>query len=203
MEECVPQRDLKNRRNLPWLTKNVVRHIRKRNAMFQRAKRSKNPTHFAKYKKIRNYVTTMLRTAKQNYFDSLTSANSKKFWKTVKLEEGSIPVLSQDNVNTVSDEETSNMLNSYFSKCWNYSEPQLTDPPARDYVEDDATHPDHLLCTTQEIEHLLKGLDVSKATGPDGISARMLKATSESIAPSLTSIFNLSITKGHFPMEVS
>ena len=34
MEECVPQRDLKRRRNLPWLTKNIVRHIRKRNTMF-------------------------------------------------------------------------------------------------------------------------------------------------------------------------
>ncbi len=91
------------------------------------------------------------------------------------------------------------MLNNYFSKCWDYSEPPLTDPPERDYVENDVTYPDHLLCTTQEIEHLLKGLDVSKATGPDGISARMLKATSESVAPSLTSLFNLSITKGYFP----
>ncbi len=66
-------------------------------------------------------------------------------------------------------------------------------------MEDDATYPDHLLCTTQEIEHLLKGLDVLKATGSDGISARMLKATSKSIALSLTSFFNLSITKDHFP----
>ena len=86
MEECIPQQELKKkRRNLPWLTKNVVRHMQKRNNMFPRAKRSKNPTHFAKYKKIRNNVTTMLRSAKQSYFNSLTSANSKQFWKTVNL----------------------------------------------------------------------------------------------------------------------
>ena len=166
--------------------------------MFQRAKRSKNPTHFTKYKKIRNDVTMMLRTAKQKYFDSLTSANNKQFWKTVKLvnkQEGSIPALSQDNINAVTDEEKSNMLNTYFSKCWNYSE----HPLERDYVEGDATCPDHLLCTTHEIEQLLKGSDVLKANGPDGISAHMLRATSESIAPSLTSLFNLSITKSHFP----
>ena len=87
--------------------------------MFQRAKRSKNPTHFAKYKEIRNDVTMVLRTAKQKYFDSLTSANSKQFWKTVKLvnkQEGSIPTLSQDNVNAGTDEEISNMLNTYFFK---------------------------------------------------------------------------------------
>ena len=61
----------------------------------------------------------VLRTAKQKYFDSLTSANSKQFWKTVKLvnkQEGSISALSQDNVNAVTDEEISNMLNTYFFK---------------------------------------------------------------------------------------
>ena len=58
---------------------------------------------------------------------------------------------------------------------------------------------DHLLCTTQQIVQLIKGLDVSKANSPDGIFARMLKSTCESIAPSLTNLFNLSIAKGHFP----
>ena len=113
--------------------------------MFQRIKRSKNPTHFAKYKKIRNNVTTMLQTAKQNYFDSLTFANNKQFWEIVKLvnkQEGSIPVLSQDNVNAVTDEEKSNMLNTYFSKCWNYSEHPITDRLERDYIEGDVTCPD-------------------------------------------------------------
>ena len=91
------------------------------------------------------------------------------------------------------------MLNTYFSKCWNYSEHPLTDPLERDYVEGDATCPDYLLCTTHKIEQLLNGLDVLKANGPDGISAHMLRATSESIAPSLTNLFKLSITKSHFP----
>ena len=199
MEECIPQQELKKRRNLPWLTKNVMRHVRKRNNMFLRAKRSKNPTHFAKYKKIRNNVTTMLRSAKQRYFNSLTSANSKQFWKTVKLvnkQQETIPVLSQDNINAITDKEKSNMLNSYFSKCWNHSEPPLTDLLESNYEE---TCPDHLFCTTQEIVQLIKGLDLSKANGPDRISARMLKGTCESIAPSLTNLFNLSIAKGHFP----
>ena len=95
------------------------------------------------------------------------------------------------------------MLNSYCSKCWNYSDHPLTDPLERDYIamyiEGDATCPDHLLCRTHETKQLLEGLDVLKANVPDGISVHMLRATSESIAPSLTSIFNLSITKSHFP----
>jgi len=82
LEKYVPQKDLTRCRNLPWLTRNVVRHMRKRNSMFLRAKRSKNPTHFAKY---RNEVTMMLQPAKQNYFNMLTSANSKQFGRRLNL----------------------------------------------------------------------------------------------------------------------
>ena len=38
-----------------------------------------------------------------------------------------------------------------------------------------------------------------RASGPDGLSAQMLKATADSIAPSLTKLFNISITLGRFP----
>ena len=42
-------------------------------------------------------------------------------------------------------------------------------------------------------------LDPSKANGPDGFSAQMLKGTAHSIAPSLTKLFNISISQGRFP----
>ena len=42
-------------------------------------------------------------------------------------------------------------------------------------------------------------IDVSKANSIDGVSARMFKATASSIAPSLTKLFNLSISAGQFP----
>ena len=176
--------------------------MRKRNSIFLTAKRKKNPSHLAKYKKNRNKVTVMLRAAKNNYFNSLTSANSKQFWKIVKLvnkQQEPIPTLSQDGVNAVTDEDKSNMLNKYFSMCWNHAEPPLTDPPDIDCAECGEICPDHILCVTEELVHLINGLDVAKANGPDGISVRMLKATAESIAPSLTNLFNLSISNGQFP----
>ena len=42
---------------------------------------------------------------------------------------------------------------------------------------------------------------ISKATGADNISARMLKGTVSSITPSLTKMFNLSIKTGSFPQS--
>ena len=47
----------------------------------------------------------------------------------------------------------------------------------------------------------LKALNISKSTGLDGIPAKLLKIASEIIAPSLTCIFNLSLTTGTFVDE--
>ena len=46
---------------------------------------------------------------------------------------------------------------------------------------------------------LLLSLNTSKANGPDGISATMLKSTAYSIAPTLTKLFNESISSGKLP----
>ena len=46
---------------------------------------------------------------------------------------------------------------------------------------------------------MLQSLDTSKANGLDGISARMLKSTAYSIAPSITKLFNHSIACGKPP----
>ena len=59
--------------------------------------------------------------------------------------------------------------------------------------------PPDLLCTEAEVMKMLQSLDTTKSSGPDGISAQMLKSTAHSITPSVTQLFNLSITAGIFP----
>lgn len=48
---------------------------------------------------------------------------------------------------------------------------------------------------------LLSMLDVMKATGHDMISAKLSKNVAPSIAGSLTTLFNASLTLGQFPTE--
>lgn len=52
-----------------------------------------------------------------------------------------------------------------------------------------------------EVRDCLSNLDPSKATGPDGIPARVLKECSEQIAPSLCALFNYSLRIGRFPSD--
>ena len=57
--------------------------------------------------------------------------------------------------------------------------------------------PTHLLCDKDTVLDLLLSLDTSKVSGPDSISAEMLKNTAASIYQSVTKIANPSISTGH------
>ncbi len=55
--------------------------------------------------------------------------------------------------------------------------------------------------TTPEVQKLLSNLNTSKATGPDGISANILKEFACEINPILTHIFDQSLHTGDIPSD--
>lgn len=202
MDECIPKGILPKKRNLPWLTKNLVRAMRKRNFFFRRAKKSGLSTHFQQYRNMRNKTVTMMRNAKKSFFSSLCMADKKKFWKTMKLlrkDQSTIPFLSYNDMTAQDDSGKANMLNEFFSECFNSVLPPLSNQEKLSLRQPAEECPEELLFTESEVLHLLQTIDVSKATGPDNVSGRMLKATAANIAPSITKIFNQSIKTGEFP----
>ena len=54
MAKCIPQKVVNCRKNVPWLSKCIIRTIRKRNGAFQSAKRSHSESAKSKYKKLHN-----------------------------------------------------------------------------------------------------------------------------------------------------
>ena len=62
-------------------------------------------------------------------------------------------------------------------------------------------HPEEIFCTEEDVFNLLLALDITKASGSDGISGRKLKGTSYSIAPVLMKLFNLSIKTEKIPQK--
>ena len=91
------------------------------------------------------------------------------------------------------------MLNEFFSACVNRDIPPLSSADNDLHTLHYNLCPKQLLCTIDEVLFLIKSMDLSKANGPDGISAHMLKRTAHSIAPYPTKLFNISIRQGHFP----
>ena len=164
--------------------------------LFSRAKRSLKDAHFQQYKKLRNKIVSLMRIKKREYFDKLVMANSKDFWKTVKLlnkNRETIPALQHENHTVTEDTDKASLLNTFFASCWNTVEQPLTEESY--HCADLPTH----VVTPEEVFALMNKLDVNKANGPDGISAFMLKATARSIASPLAQLFNISLASGKFP----
>ena len=84
------------------------------------------------------------------------------------------------------------MFNSFFENCFNTAFPPLS--PATAQLQ---SHPcEDMLCTEDEVFHLLSSLDVTKAIGMDEISSRMLEYIATSITPAVAKLFSLSIASG-------
>ena len=162
--------------------------MRKQNAAFHATKRSDRPE--IATKKLRNKVVKMLREAKNSYLNRLNLGSKKQFWKAVKIlskQQSMIPTLHHQEATAETNYEKATMLNGYFSSCFNASVPPLSqlDEENQTHIESGSTCPEDLLCTTEEVLLYIQALDATKASGPDGISIRMLKYTATSIAPSL------------------
>ena len=92
--------------------------------------------------------------------------------------------------------EIVNLFNRYFTSVFTSdSSPHYACKP------DDTPNITDVNLTVYKLQAVLEALDVTKATGSDGIPARLLKETSEVIAPSLCCLFNKSLNTGTLPDE--
>ena len=85
IEMCIPKKSLPRRINHPWMTKNLMRAIRKRNGFFRRARQNGSQSLFDRYKQQRNRVVKEMQKAKGHFFKNFNPSSSKQFWKTVKI----------------------------------------------------------------------------------------------------------------------
>lgn len=205
MHQFIPHAMLPDRQTLPWLTKTLVNAIKRRNYLFKKSKQTGDEGSFLKYKTLRNKIVRDLRKAKQAFFSNLQPNNSKQFWRTVRqisTTRTTIPVLSSstnEQLSATTSSEKSNLLNNYFSDCFNIQVQPLSSTDM--YHLDPSLCPEHLLTNESEVYELLSGIDVTKSTGPDEIAGRMIRNTVCSITQSITAIFNQSIKEGKFPTE--
>ena len=85
MEECITQYHLQKKWNLPWITWNIKKLIRKRNVMFRKAKRTNKNSDFTRYKATRNRVVRSLRIGKQLYLSNLAHVDHKKLLEICQI----------------------------------------------------------------------------------------------------------------------
>ena len=191
----------------PWLTTNIKKLLRKKKRLYDKQKKSNNPTHWDAHKHFRNHVTSEIRKSKQYQIDKLagrlvnSETGQKNWWRTLKHfikpeQTNAIPPLSKDGTIYSDDIDKANVLNDFFVDQTlldgsTASLPQTVNVP--DY------NLESLNISREEVESTLKSLPLEKAAGPDLINNRILKELAQPLSLPLCDLFNFSVSHGKVP----
>ncbi|XP_060578328.1 uncharacterized protein LOC132735405, partial [Ruditapes philippinarum] len=96
MEQYIPKKTVKGKSDIPWLSKNIKRLIKKKRYLYNIARKSNNASDYKKFSDLRKTVRNKLHTSYYNYISNLldpeNDKSSKSFWKYIKSRK-------QDSVN--------------------------------------------------------------------------------------------------------
>ena len=210
---CVPIQIVTMRDNsAPWINEYILYLRADKNRIHILAKRIDTPEQWAIFRNIRNFYTNEIRKRKQEYIADLDEQISnnekfgtKKWWKLVNnflknkdMNSDTIPpVTDPENVDTIYYEniDKANCFNRYFKKQSTVSD-EDDDPP---FIPTSNIIMPQIVLTVPEVENVIRNLEPNKAVGPDLIHNKIIKAASPVISNALTSLFNKSLSEGHFP----
>ena len=197
--------------NKPYITQGIRKSIKERNRL-QRLYAKWPLTYENAFKKYRNTLTSIIRSAKSNYHKSKlaeNSGNAKKTWEVVNDIMGKnihqLPdSITFDNKITSNRQEIAELFNNFF--CNVASTLHQAMPPAstsfQTYLPERAAVSFFITpTTTQEIESVIQGLKVT-SPGHDKIDVRVVKRCCTIISPFLEYVINRSFNEGIFPKSL-
>ena len=203
MRSHIPHKLTRTRCNLPWLTSDIRKQIKKRNKLYRQYKTSRLPEIRSRFLQLKSDIQRQMRQSHDVYIsrlitdseDRTSSINPKRFWnfiKKLRKDSNGIQSLKVDGNIITDSKEKANIFNSHFRSVFtNEPDEVLPDkgPSPHPLMED-------ITITTPGIFTLLQNLNIYKASGLDTISTRLLKETAEVTAPILKLIFEKSLATG-------
>ena len=108
-----------------------------------------------------------------------------------------LPLHTGDNKFAFSKQGKADALNNFFISVSDIGEANIPLPNFNSRTESVLSQ---VRVSESEVKDILNTAKVNKATGPDGISNRMLKYSSKSIAKPLSNLFNLSLEQRIYPI---
>ena len=204
IEKHIPKKKIGKHHDVPWMTTDIKRLIRKKQRLYNKSKKSKKPSHKKAFKDIRSLIRNKLH---KNYWDYLNNMldpekdnNSKKFWKYIKSRKQDtmgIGTLKNNGVLAETAEQKAEMLNSQFTSV--FTTENTTNMPSKGNSPFKPMK--DIKISEKGVEKELNRLNPCKATGPDKVPVRILKETANIITPILTKIYQQSIDTGQIPED--
>ena len=191
----------------PWFTPECAAAIAHRNHYFHRYHRDRTGENLKFFKAARSKCRKVLSLAKDNYSkytrESIASQKlgTKDFWRIVnsvlKRNKSSLPAIrvSSDRLATTSAEKAE-ILCQAFAKNSSLDDSGHSLPTFPSRTDASLSIP---FISVKQVRRIMKNLDSSKSSGPDGIPVIVLKECSPELAPVLAKLFRRCLSKGEFP----
>jgi hypothetical protein len=190
-----------NSKDKPGMTSHVKKLFKQCHRLHARSMKTGNANDRDNFRNKRKEAKTAWRKAKCDYYDKINiqlheSTNSDKYyWKLIKsltnsTDSQSVNELHENNKAINCHKQIAAVLNKYFSDQQtvdNSNDPE----PAIDSITN--VELSDIQCTPGQVFDILAHLNINKASGPDGISNRLLKEIRYSISIPLSKIINLSL----------
>ena len=206
---CIPKKIVTIRpSDLPWMTSSIKRYIRKRKRAYRRAKQTNFMNDWNTFRRLRNKTISMIRESKKALNESLSdklksdSLSPRQWWSLLKSfispsSQASSPPLEKDGLVFVEEEEKANVLNDFFSDQTLLNDHDAALPEIAPYLVERCLS--SLILSPDEVKLILKSLPVGKATGPDGLSNRILSVLADELFIPVCALFNQPLQHGAVP----
>lgn len=195
----------------PYITNNLKRSIKERNRL-QKLYAKWPITYGPTFKKYRNTLTSLLRTARANYFKSKLSENEGDVRKTWGIINDLMGKDSHSSVNSINfngkilsnNKDIAEEFNKYFSNVANTLAQNIAPSPVpfTRYLPDPSPHSFFIQPTTErEIQCVIDNLK-NTSPGHDDIDVRVVKSGKQVISRFLQYVINRSFQEGVFPTHL-
>ena len=196
IDKYMPLKKISNkefkRKFKPWITKGILKSIQRKNELFRKYIKCKNETtrnaNHQEYKELKNLLNVTIKNSKKNYYKqyfSNNSSNLRQLWIgikdiiNIKSKSNDVPSCLQVGNNVITEtKEICNSFNDYFSNIAEEILKKRKYDGNKSYDEflNNPMHNSFFYepCTSQEVNLLITELNITKATGPNGIPTRIL-----------------------------
>ena len=217
--ECFPLKKNKIKSNVklkkPWMTNGLLKSINKKHRLYRNFLINPNQTKKNKFTKYKNKLTNLLRVAKADYYSSAFAklkGDTKGIWKEINNVLGNkkyskLPsTFYNKNLKLHSMKDIVEEFNNYFLSVGKNLSDKIPDVNRShdSYLPKSRVNESLFLKPTSpnEIVEIALNIKISKSTGHDDISSRVVKNSIHCFVEPLCYIFNRSIYSGIVPEEL-
>ena len=186
-----------------WMTKNVLKLIRRKLQLWKAYKNNRTNDNFDKFKVAEKQAKKAVRSAKRSFEKKLSrNGNRKPFDSYVrnktKARTGIGPLKKTCGTVVSDNKEMATLLNNTF--CSVFTTENLNNIPNLDTLPSNSIISD-ILFTSEEVKTKIDNLKSSNSAGPDNLSSKLLKTFSNVLSEPLAVIFNKSMSSGIVPQD--